>query len=503
MPLLLACALLASSQDMAHRAKDWTLGPVVYQVFVDRFAEGIPMSRKRSAYAAPKVLRSWSDLPVAGHLDASLGVWSHELEFWGGDLPGVQSRLAYIQGLDADAVYLTPVFSALTNHKYDTQDYFRIAPEFGSMSDLNSLIRSVHARKMKLMLDGVFNHMGRTSPVFQSALSYSRSPHRRWFTFGAGLPGGYKAWAGVKNLPELNLENPAVRRYLWEGSDSVVQSYVRRGIDGWRLDVGFELGPKWLSGITQATHRAKPGAPVIAEISGYPADWFPEVDGVFDFYQMNVAERMMKGELSGGRASTMLDQAVRDAGIENLLRSWLLLDNHDTPRIADQEPDWNRRKLLFGLQFTLPGAPVVYYGSELGMTGAGDPANRAPMRWDLATPSNPTLAWVRRLTALRRTHPALRYGDVRFLSSERLLAFARVTDRVRDSVIVVVNPTSESVTETIPTRLGKLMSWGNLIDKIGGGRTVAVNGIIDVTVSPQSMLMLVPDVSSSAYRRVP
>jgi cyclomaltodextrinase len=495
-------AALAIQSEFDSRAHDWTLGPVVYQVFVDRFAEGIPMAKKRGAYGSPKVVKAWSELPQPGQQGAQ--VWSHELEFWGGDLPGVRNKLDYIQGVGADAVYLTPIFKALTNHKYDTQDYLSIAPEFGSMSDLQGLIQDVHARKMKLMLDGVFNHMGRTSDKFQSAFNDPRSPFRSWFGIGKQYAGGYQAWASVPNLPALNLENPAVRSYLWNSPNSVVQSYLKRGIDGWRLDVAFELGPTYLQELTHAAHIAKQGSPVVGEISGYPSDWFPAVDGVFDFYSMNVCERMLGGEISGRDASGMLSDMVADAGLKNLLRSWLLVDNHDTPRFADQMPDWQMRKLVFALQFSLPGAPVVYYGTELGMKGPGDPANRAPMPWNSVS-GNQTLAWIKKLTSIRRKFPSLRYGDVKFLSTRRLLGFARTTDKLRQSMIILVNPTSDTVREVVPTRIGRIMSWGDMRDVLTGKSVKSVNGVLDLTLGPRSVMMLSPATGgpNSPYRRVP
>src|SRR5262249_23659789 len=152
----------------------------------------------------------------------SLGLYSHELDFWGGDLAGLAGKLDYIQGLGADVLYLTPIQKAFTNHKYDTQDYMQISPEFGTHQDLIALARQAHKHGMKIMLDGVFNHIGRTSDRFQSALKDPGSRYRDWFYFGKEYRSGYRGWAGVGNLPALRLENPEVRRYLWGGQNSIV-----------------------------------------------------------------------------------------------------------------------------------------------------------------------------------------------------------------------------------------------------------------------------------------
>ena len=508
-PVLAAVALAGriGSGSVDARAKDWRIGPVVYQVFVDRFAPSENLEAKRAIIRPPRVLMSWSQTPVPGKKIQSLGLWSHELEFWGGDLKSLQSRLGYIQGLGADVLYLTPIQKAFTNHKYDAQDFKAVSPELGTRQDVRDLASGLHRRGMKLMLDGVFNHLGRTSPLFEEASRSATSPHRDWFDFGKEYPGGYRAFSGVPNLPALRLENPAVRDYLWGAPDSVVRQYLGDGIDGWRLDVAFEIGPDYLSEITQAAHAAKPGSDVVGEISGYPSDWFPAVDGVFDFSMIKLGIQMLNGKVSGGRTGTMLNHMVLDAGIEHLLRSWLLTDNHDTSRLASDVPDLATRKLVEALHFTLPGAPVIYYGTELGMEGSGDPQNRAPMRWDLVSDKNPNLAWIRQLLAIRKSRPALRYGDFAALDTDKLLAFVRTTGKVADTTIVAMNPTSEEVKEVFPTRVGRLMSWGGLQDKLSGATLRSINGLLKIDMAPRSVMILVPVLDKAngytPYHRIP
>jgi cyclomaltodextrinase / maltogenic alpha-amylase / neopullulanase len=135
----------------------------VYQVLVDRFAPSANLDAKRSLYPAPKVLRTWSEVPKKGTYREDVRVWSHEIDFWGGDLQSTRSKLDYVQGLGADVLYLNPINLAYTNHKYDALDYQKVSPEFGSRDDMKALAVDVHKRGMKLVLDGVFNHMGRNS----------------------------------------------------------------------------------------------------------------------------------------------------------------------------------------------------------------------------------------------------------------------------------------------------------------------------------------------------
>lgn len=504
----LGVTLASTAKPMANknRIQDWRNGPVIYQVFVDRFSASTSVSGQANIIASPRKLKNWSDLPSSGKFLPENGLWSHELEFWGGDIPGIQSKLDYVNKLGADVLYLTPIHSAFSNHKYDAHDYLQVAPEFGTQKDLENLIAKVHLKNMKIILDGVFNHVGRSSALFQQAHGNSKSARRNWFYFDKRYQAGYRAWAGVGNLPALNLENRAVQNYLWRSPDSVVRHYLKLGVDGWRLDVAFELGDDALLGITKAAHESKPGSLVVGEINGYPADWFHCVDGVFNFYTMNLAIRMAKGELSSNQFGRMLVDLVQDAGLESLLKSWLVADNHDTDRLASQVKDTKQRRIVQALQFTLPGSPVIYYGSELGMEGIGDPANRAPMRWDMTTGSNADRSWIEKLIRIRKRHLALRYGDIRVLATDRIFGFARITDKVAESALVLVNPTDQEQTETTSVRMGKIMSWGELKDEVSGTRMRCVNGIIDVKLAPKSVMILTPVVDRatgySPYDRI-
>ncbi len=496
------CAIGVISQVQSvniysQRAADWRIGAIVYQVFVDRFVPPVDQAKKSVLYQATGPLRAWTENPKPSAYEPKIGGYPHCFEFWGGDLKGVQSKLPYIVQLGADVVYLTPIFKSPSNHKYDTEDYLNVDPQLGTNADLSSLIKGAHRSNLKVMLDGVFNHIGATSKQFVSARSDSKSPYRNWFYFGKEYPKGYRGWSGVESMPALRLEEPTLQAYLWGKKESVVQKYLADGADGWRLDVAFELGPKILQRLTASAHKAKPGSAVVGEISGYPADWFPAVDGVFNFTPLNIGISTLLGKLKGGQAGLALQQMVDDAGIENLLKSWLLIDNHDTPRFADLVTDPAARLLVQALQFTLPGAPCIYYGSELGMQGAGDPQNRAPMRWDLAVLSNPIYASARKLIQIRKSHPALRFGDFKSLATEQLLGFVRYTDRLDQTVIVLLNPTNRKVSEVFPSRVGRLMSWGEMRDVLTGKKLRTITGLVQAELEPKSVMILEPVIEKS------
>ena len=490
----------------ALREADWRNGALVYQVIVDRFAQSPHLAAKGYLYPAPKRLRDWSETPEKGRYLDDQEVWSHEIDFWGGDLPSLRSRLEYIDELGADVLYLCPIHLAWTNHGYDALDYQQVRPDYGSRDDVRRLAEDVHARGMKLVLDGVFNHMGRHSPAFQAAAAGQRSRYRGWFDFDQGYPGGARAWANAVNLPELVIENPAVQDHIWAGDDSVVRSWLRDGIDGWRLDVAFELGPDYLAQLTAAAHDEKPGSLVLGEVCNYPAGWFPALDGVLGFTLREILLLTANERVTAAHAQRMLERLFADADYEHLLKCWNYLDNHDVPRLTDTVPNELARTLAVVLQFTLPGSVNVYYGTELGQTGGDDPENRAPMRWDLVNQSNETLRLYHWLISVRRSHRALRVGDLRWLVTDRLIGFERYTDRIGDAVIVVANPSSETVTETVLVPDSWLMDLSGLTDLFGGQRLRAHRATLNLTLEPHQVMVLTPNLDEvngyTPYKRV-
>lgn len=488
------------------REKDWRNGAIVYQVLPDRFAPAANLEAKRHLYPAPKILRRWDETPKRGQYLPEAKLWSHEIEFWGGDLASLSAKLDHVQQLGADVLYLNPIHLAYTNHKYDAFDYAAVSPEFGSREDVKALAKNLHARGMKLVLDGVFNHMGRNAPKFKDAEANPKSKWRDWFYFGPQYQSGTRIWWLAENLPELNLENPAVQNHVFGAKDSVVRSYLRDGVDGWRLDVAVDMGFEFLHGLTQAAHAEKPGSLVVGEIANYPKEWFPAVDGVMNFTLREILLRLADGRLSPALAQRMVDRMVAESGVDNLLKSWLMLDNHDTARLASSLPDPAPRRLAQILQFTLPGAPNLYYGSELGMTGNEDPEMRAPMRWDWVRDDNPDYAWTKKLIHLRKAQRALKVGDYRPVTADKLFAFERHTDHARDTVIVVANPAKEPVTETVMLGNSKLMNIWMLVDQLSGQKTQISNGLLHLTLAPHEVRVLVPELTPgggySAYKRV-
>ena len=484
---------LAREREMKARAEDWRNGNIVYQVLVDRFAPPLSPAKKRKLYASPRRLRTWSELPAKGSYNEQAQVWSHEIDFWGGDLESLAGKLDYLRELGIDVLYLNPIFESFTNHKYDAWDYHRVDPAYGTRDDLASLTQALHARGMRIVLDGVFNHMGRKSPMFQDAL---RNPDSRWrdfFRIGNGYRQGYVGWMDVANLPELNLENQAVQDYIFRRPDSVVQSYLlNEGIDGWRLDVAFDLGFGILDSLTRSAHTAKPGSLVVGEIWNYPEEWHPAVDAVMNMHGRSILLHLLQGKVSGPVAGSMWETMVAEAGYDHMLKTWLVLDNHDTPRLPHLLKETWQQRMARVLQFTLPGSVCLYYGSELGMDGGEDPEQRAPMRWDLVDDRNPMLQLHRMLLGIRKKEPALRYGDFRKLHSEKLFAFLRRTLSARETIVVLANPTNRPVTEFLQVRESKFHDVTPLKNLLGNETFTVFAGTIEATLAPHEVMILKP-----------
>jgi cyclomaltodextrinase / maltogenic alpha-amylase / neopullulanase len=525
-----ACALLASAaaaqpkagMDYANvfdkaaagkyekREADWRNGAVVYQVLVDRFAPSANLAAKRALYPAPKRLREWAEEPRGGTFLQDVGVWSHEIDFWGGDLASTAAKLDHVQGLGADVLYLNPIHLGYTNHKYDSLDYNAISPEFGTRDDVKKLAAELKRRNMKLVLDGVFNHMGHKSKAYLTALEDHKAGRKGaysdWFYFGPQYKDGVRRWWNVPSLPELNLESKAVQAHVYAAPDSVVRSFLRDGVDGWRLDVAFDIGFAILSDLTKAAHAQKPGSLVVGEIANYPKEWFPSVDGIMHFSLRNILLRTADRRIPPATAMRMFHRLVTDADYEHILKSWIYLDNHDTFRLATTLPDPKARRIAQVLQFTLPGAPNLYYGSEVAMEGGDDPEMRGPMRWDRVDQNHPDLGWTKQLVALRKQHRALRVGDWRTFEATNLIAFQRHTDRAADAIYVFVNPSLTEVSETVLITDSKAMDGTTLKDVLDGTEVRVVSALVDLKLPPQTARVMRPVVGTpegyNNYKRV-
>ena len=452
----------------------WVRDAVFYQVFPDRFAAS-------ERVVKPGPLEAW-DAPPTNY------------GFKGGDLLGVAEHLDHIAALGANALYLTPVFQSASNHRYHTYDYLAVDPLLGGDAALRELLDAAHARGMRVILDGVFNHTGRGFWAFHHVLETGAgSPYRHWFYFDqvgldrhkpidaypmgrlrAGMPLdepwpgtpdadaasarvrlGYDAWWGMPALPKLNVGEPAVREYLL----GVAEHWLRFGIDGWRLDVPAEIDDRsfWQE-FRQRCRAINPEAYLVGEIWHVAPDWlsgdrfdalmnYPLAEAIIGFAGgRSLNEQLLRSHHEYGRV-TRLDGPGFAAALADLLAAYApetnavqlnLLGSHATPRVLSVlGGDVEAMELAVLLQGTLPGAPCVYYGDEVGLTGGKDPESRKAFPWDRARWESDLLAATRATLALRRAEPALRADDVALLAAAgQTLALERRAGDRRVAVIV-------------------------------------------------------------------
>ena len=438
----------------------WFGQGVTYQIFPDRFRRtSVPdvggMVGRRWVHD------NWSDQPV--FLPDEQGQITN-CDFFGGSLAGITEKLDYLKSLSVSTIYLNPIFEADSNHRYNTADYHAIDPMLGSEEDFRTLCREAHARGIRIILDGVFNHTGSNSRYFNAegfypepgAAQSMESPYFSWYSFHP-WPTDYDAWWGVHTLPAVNEEQPDYRRFIISDKDSVVRHWLRDGADGWRLDVADELPDDFIAAIRDAIQAEKPNGYLLGEVWEDGSNKIAysrrrryllgrETHGLMN-YPLRTA---LLDYLRGGSAAAFRDtmEELRENYPPAAFYGGLnILGTHDTPRIltllgadavpqdkamraafrlspAAREKGLRRLTLAAMLLYTFPGSPTVYYGDEAGLEGFEDPMNRRTYPWGREEPR--LLALYRTLGALRRRRPSLQKGDITYLTADDgLLIYSR------------------------------------------------------------------------------
>lgn len=401
----------------------WVREQVFYQVFPDRYGR---------AAAAPDAL-PWN---------APLSVEALQTACFGGDLDGLVARLDHLQhAVGATAVYLNPVFSAGSNHRYDTEDYEQVDPRLGGNAALVRLREALAARGMKLVLDAVLNHTG-------AGHAWLADERARWYARDAhGRPLG---WKGHASLPVLDYAEPALREAVYAGPDAIVRRWLRPpyAIDGWRLDVIHMLGEgpgahhneTHVRGIRRAIKEENPQAYVLGEHFFEATRWLQgdQEDGAMNYAGFAQPLWAWLAGVDVAGHPIRLDAVAFDAWMararaaipyDQQLAQLNLLGSHDTPRLLTRlQGDVGLMRLAFTLLFTAPGVPCVYYGDEVGMQGGADPDCRRCMDWTQAGWRPELLAHVRELATLRRQRREWREGAMQTLAAGAdWLVYARYT----------------------------------------------------------------------------
>ncbi len=463
--------LYANDHDVA-KIPGWCNGIVYYEIFPERFAIGV----KEKTFHK---YEPWESVPTREN-------------YLGGDIAGILAKLDYLESLHADCIYLTPVFLGDFNHKYATTDYYRIDPGFGLNEEFAALVAEAHRRGIRVVLDGVFNHVGIHFPPFEDLLRNGEaSPYKDWFyakSYPLTMePLNYECVGDYPYMPKLRTSHPDVREMILD----VMTYWIREaGIDGWRLDVADEVDFSTLQMIRTRLKEAYPEALLLGETWGDAGKLVGSGD------QLDSAMNyLFRDAMVDYFARERISETELDHRIQHMLMKYPdhinhamynCLGSHDTARFfTEAGGDVEKMMQAAAFQMTFLGCPAIYYGDEVGMAGENDPGCRGAMVWDARKQNQFLLDWHKKLTALRRQSPALQKGSYRTFvcdSGKHLFGFARCFNR--ESVYVLFNRGNVPQTESLPR--------GEAIDLITGEQLdfAEGSGTLQITVPSHSVKII-------------
>lgn len=444
---------------MSIQTPEWVKHAVFYQIFPDRFAR-TQRPIQHPEMAVP--LEPWDAPPTLSG-------------YKGGDLWGVVEQLDYLQNLGITALYLTPIFQSASNHRYHTHDYYQVDPLLGGNKALKDLLDAAHQRRMRVVLDGVFNHASRGFFFFNDILENGpHSPWLDWFkveawpvsAYDGAKPANYAGWVDNRALPQFNHANPEVKEYIMR----VGEYWIRQGIDGWRLDVPYEVKePGFWQEFRDRIKAINPEAYIVGEIWTDAQEWLDgtQFDGVMNYLFTGPTMAFSGGdrvvmelaEIPSYYPYPALDAASYRLKMEALLDMYPweiqltqlnLLSSHDVARASSvMGDDQASMELAVLLLLTFPGAPSIYYGDEVGLPGRLDPDSRRVFPTQAAW-NQAMLDHHKALIALRHRHSALRTGKYHpIVAQGHLYGFERRNEH--ESLIVLVNAGEQSATLDLTT----------------------------------------------------
>ncbi len=423
-----------------YQPPTWSSGTTIYHIFPERYCRGHNASRTRHHFV------DWDATPT-------------RTNHFGGNLAGIVEKLDDLTDLGINVIYLTPIFRAPSNHKYDTVDYFAIDPQFGTEDDLRKLVSECHQRGLRIVLDAVFNHMGKHHPVFQDLLRKGKNSCYSEWIYPKSWPlstkaRNYETFAYEPRMPKWRTANPEVEDYLCRVGEYWID---KADIDGWRLDVSDEVEHAFWRHFRERVKARKPDALICGEIWQLSSPWLQgdQFDTVMNYpFAQAVIEWLARQTIDAREFARRIEQLRIHYPEPVLPTLWNLVDSHDTPRLLTEcEGDTTQSRLASFVQFTMAGAPVLYYGDEVGMMGGADPLCRGGMVWDEAHRDTQLRHHYRALIALRQRFRALQEGTMRPLLSElwhQSYAYVRKIDfdhgsTQQETVICLVNNAPEDI----------------------------------------------------------
>ena len=445
-----------SVYDAAYRTPSWMAEGVMYQIMVDRFYHGEGTDALLHARDGEKVElhAKWDEMPF---LNVSENGDNFANDFYGGNLEGVRQKLPYLKEMGVTILYLNPIFSARSNHKYDTRDYMTVDPMFGDEKTLSRLCAEAKEMGIRVMLDGVFSHVGDDSVYFNRRGTFGEhvgayrdpnSPYAKWFTF-KHWPDDYDCWWGFRTLPNVNEMDEDFRRHILNGEDAVVKHWVRKGTSGWRLDVADELPMEFLRELRREVKSVDPDAAVLGEVwedasrkVAYGEMRSYVLGDTLDSVMNYPLREALIAFLTSGRTAGSVAQELMTLAM-NYPKPFLyslmnLMGSHDRPRILNVLAcnDGNdiprakraehkltaeermigalREHMMLRMVMSVPGMPCIYYADEAGLEGCADPFCRRTYPW--GAEDKDMMAAYRRMIAIRKAHHELRTGECRYIA---------------------------------------------------------------------------------------
>lgn len=450
-----------------YKTPEFAKGNIIYHIFVDRFrrVDGVKTKRKYRLH------ESFFEDPEVVSPDGNY----YADDFFGGNFDGIREKLDYLKDLGVGIIYLSPIFEAYSNHRYDTGNYLKVDELLGTKEDFKKLIDDAHEKGMKIILDGVFNHSGADSLYFNKFGTYDTvgayqskdSPYYDWYYFKK-FPDEYACWWGCDNVPDLNKSNEEYRNLVF-GKNGVVETWQNLGVDGWRLDVVDELPVDFTNLLIKKIKSVNKDALVIGEVwedastkvsygTLRPYLLGDQLDGTMNYPFMNaIIAYVRDGNEKYFRETvqSILENYPKET-VYCLMNS---LGTHDTVRIinalsAERAHGWSKphklayrlpsdvydaakKKLYLAtvLQYTLPGIPSVFYGDEAGLQGFDDPINRRPYPW--GREDEEILCHYKKLGKIRTEHKDVFSGDFNLHARDDVVVFDRKSEK--DEILVVAN----------------------------------------------------------------
>ncbi|RDY27178.1 glycoside hydrolase family 13 protein [Romboutsia weinsteinii] len=443
------------------KVPEWYKEGILYHVFVDRFSNGNRNEKPSNPKENSFIYGNWTDTPM--YIKDSNGDiirW----DFHGGNLKGVINKLGYLKKLGVSIIYLSPIFEASSNHKYDTGDYKKIDPMFGDEEIFKELIDKASKRGISIILDGVFSHTGADSKYFNKfgrydtvgAYQSSESPYSSWYSF-AEFPQKYKCWWDIDALPNTNELAPTFKDYIIHDEDSVLKKWTSLGVKGWRLDVADELPTQFIREFKEELRNVDKDTILVGEVwedasnkvsYGERRSYLlgQELDSVMGYpFRKNIVS-FLTGEVSSEELNNSYMQTKENYPQESFKSNLNLLGTHDVNRIKTElGEDRDLMKLAVTTQMMFEGVPYIYYGDEAGLSGKTDPDNRRTYPWK--NEDEDMIDFYRHLIGARNRNQAIVSGNTKFVytNNSEVFGFVRYNDnKDDDNVLVLLNRSNKN-----------------------------------------------------------